>query len=75
MKTTKTEIKLKSGEIIKVGDMFNGIYQDDTCGGYVVSIHKPFGRWIIRIKSFDCEDRIKACYAYNFHRYGLTRVS
>ena len=70
---TKNEIKLKSGETIKVGDMFNGIYQDDTCGAYVISIYKPFGRWLIKLQCFDYENKQRAYYACNFHRYGLTK--
>ena len=71
---TKNEIKLKSGETIKVGDMFNGIYQDDTCGGYVVSIYKPFGRWLIKLQAFDERDRQRAYYASKFHIYGLRKL-
>ena len=71
---TKTEIKLKSGETIKVGDMFNGTYQDDTCGGYVVSIYKPLGRWLIKIQSFDYENGTRAYHASKFHRYGLSKL-
>ena len=74
MTATKTEIKLKSGQIIKVGDMFNGIYQDDTCGGYVVSIYKPFGRWLIKIQAFDHNNATRAYYVSKFHIYGLRKL-
>ena len=74
MTTTKTEIKLKSGQIIKVGDMFNGIYKDDTCGGYVVSIYKPCGRWLIKIKSFDYENTTRSYFVSKFDRYGLSKL-
>lgn len=70
---TKTEIKIKNGQIIKVGDMFNGIYSDDTCGAYVVSIYKPYGRWLIKLQCFDHMNKQRAFYACKFHANGLIK--
>jgi hypothetical protein len=71
---TKNEIKLKSGETIKVGDMFNGTYQDDTCGAYVVAIHKPRSRWLIKLQAFDCDNSTRNLHASMFHAYGLSKL-
>jgi hypothetical protein len=72
--TTKTQIKIRSGEIIKVGDMFNGTYYDDTCGAYVVAIHKPYSRWLIKLQSFDNDNTWRNLYACKFHKYNLKKL-
>lgn len=72
--TTKTQIKIRSGEIVKVGDMFNGIHQDDTCGGYIVSIHKPYSRWLIKLQAFDGHNTWRNFYACKFHKYNLKKL-
>lgn len=72
--TTKTQIKTRSGQIIKVGDIFNGIYFDDTCGAYVVAIHKPYSRWLIKLQSFDNDNTWRNYYACKFHKYDLKKL-
>lgn len=74
----KQEYRTPKGTLLKVGDLYNGILKNDTCGAYICSIEKSYGRWRIVLKAFKKDYNgydTRVLYGCDFEGYCLTKVS